>query len=185
MNALHRPLLSRLLQHIVLLLPPLLIGTIFILGSVIFRHDSGPEVTPTAVPVVVVAAPTPLPERLPIRILNLDVEPDVLIVGGSGSLLNGICNDALEPITVKMYLGAQKLGGDPLMATVADLVGHNTPDGLVSRTIQPGCFAERPIEGAVDVRLTPGRWRLNLVVEAPGGRAMTKSSPVFEVRAAP
>lgn len=187
-----RPLPSWVRQ-VAQLLPPLVVGGIFLF--LISQVDDGGKseqatcppmpamhcVTPAAV----VLLPTPTPEISPITIVNLDVEPDVVYQGGQGTLINGVCNNSATPITVKLYMGAQRVGGDPFLAAVVDLAGRDTPEGRLSRTIQPGCFGTEPFTNIVDARLAPGRWQLNLVVEVPGLKApITKSSPPFEVRAA-
>lgn len=174
------------LKHVLQLLPPVLVAVLFLWGASKVDHGEQAEPCchmPTPVPVMVVQ-PTQTPEN-PIRIVNLDVEPDVVLIGGQGTLHNGICNESRQTVNVQMYLGAQRVGIDPLLAETIDLAGRNTPEGRLSRNILPGCFGTEPFTDIVDPRLRPGRWVLNLVVYVPGyAKPVTSSSPVFEVRPA-
>jgi hypothetical protein len=179
-----RLITSRWLKHVLQLLPPLIIGALFIVASThVDRGNEDPQ--PTAVPVVVLQGPTPTPVIAPIRIVNLEVTPAVLTIGSQGTLSNGICNDSNRTINVQMYLGAQKVGVDPLLAQTVDLAGRDTPEGRLSRNIEPGCFGTEPFTNIVDERLGPGRWKLNLNVYVGGDpRPISRSSAVFEVRPA-
>lgn len=171
-------------------LAPIAVGLAFILAQSYFVADDhdGPR---RAQPVVVVGttpvalfAPTPMSPPPPVRIVQLDVAPRVITIGQPASLLNGICNDTSSTVNVQLYLGAQ-LDGDPLTAPVVDLVGKDTPEGRVRRNLEPGCLGDEPITAEVDNRLTPGKWRLHLVVMVTGDSTpIVRSSPIFEVRPA-
>jgi hypothetical protein len=172
-------------------LAPLLVGAAFLLlNDVVRNHNPKPPTPPqsvvivgtTPLPLPVVAAPT-RPAPL-VRIINLDVEPRVITQGGIATFINGICNDSKEALNVQIYLGAQ-LDGDPLISPTVDFVGKDTPEGRARRNLEPGCLGSEPITARIDDRLTPGKWRLHLVVMVTGeSTPVVRSSPTFEVRSA-
>lgn len=184
MIALQGQRVTGFLKHVGYLVPPLLIAMAFLVAST--KVDRGNEdARPTAVPVVVLKGPTPTPTPHYIRIVDLSITPDVLYVGGRGTLSNGVCNDSDQTINVQLYLGAQRVGADPLLAQTVDLAGRDTPEGRLSRNIDPGCFGQEPFSDIVDVRLGPGRWKLNLNIYVGGDpKPISRSSAVFEVRPA-
>ncbi len=165
-------------------LAPFIIGAGFLGLGQLFRDHSPPPPLPV---VLVAATPLPLPVRAvspappAVRIINLDVSPRVITQGDEATFLNGICNDTKEALNVQLYLGAQ-LDGDPLTAPTIDFVGKDTPEGRVRRNLEPGCLGSEPITSRIDERLTPGKWRLHLVVMVTGDATpIVRSSPLFEV----
>lgn len=163
---------------------PTIIGLVIAGGILYFVAIGG-----TATRHVEAPRPTPAPPAFaPIRIVRLEVEPNALVLGKPGRLLNGICNDTDHDQAVSLYFGAQSVGGDPILARVIDFAGHDTPEGRTRVVISPGCYRTDPIESIVGSGLTPGPWKLVLKVTAigPAGEEqnVTTTSRIFDVLAA-
>lgn len=172
-------------------LAPVIVGVAFVVLMSVVRGPGEDEpqkvvlIGTTPAPLVCCAiTPTP-PAPPPIRIVQLDVEPNIVEVGQMATLRNGICNDSGKPIDVMIGFRAQGATGDPLLAPVVIFIGG--PNGeLQARTVEPGCDPRaETIRAPVDARLSPGQWRLSLVIMVRGNpNQITELSPVFEVRPA-
>lgn len=126
-------------------------------------------------------------EYAPIRMLDLAIEPDPLVLGKAGRLYNGLCLDQDEPLTVQVYLGLQSTRLNPLItAERIDLVGHNVTGQRVPLTLPGrGCYHETLTAIADPSRLQPGEWQVILTVVVTGPRGemqfITDTSPPFRI----
>jgi hypothetical protein len=132
----------------------------------------------------------------PLRFIRLQVEPTELRVGDEATLLDGLCNESNETLTVEIYLGAQREGQSTFGTMPIDLLTRpapdgsriavtDTPEGRLRQSLDPGCTAVDPIHRTVPPSLVPGVWRLraHAIVQAPDGRVqdITIISDPFEV----
>jgi hypothetical protein len=147
----------------------------FVLSSNVEESDS--DLTPIPVALAPVFAP------LDVEALRL--EPMVLRRGQTATLHNGICNHSETSITATIYLGAQEVDKDPLVARTIDLIGRDSPEGRQRRTVDPGCIGREPLTSSLPDSFTPGKWRLTLRVIAVGPRGemqnIVSTSPTFWV----
>lgn len=125
----------------------------------------------------------------PVRLLQLEVEPNVITVGQPARLLNGFCSTSPQPLRAGFYLGLQKPDADPLFPGMTiDLVGKDTPEGRAKGNVEPGCTRQDPLEvRAVPATIPPGTWRavVHIVVTGPSGetQSVTGRSQPFTVLA--
>lgn len=102
----------------------------------------------------------------PIRLLEIGLLEKEVIVGGSATLINGICNDTEKPILVEIYLVAQKRAPDPALSSEVVALIEREPGTGIGRGralgIDPGCHYQEPIPGSIPTSFTPGEWRLFL-----------------------
>lgn len=167
---------------------PTIAGLAIAGGLLYFLALGGASHNPAARPTAIVAVP---PAFSPIRIVRLEIEPDVLVPGQPARLLNGICNDLREPQAVAIYFGLQEVGPDPVVARKVDFVGSSgPPEARQTSTIDPGCYRTDPIDSILEAgRVPPGTWRAVLNISARGPRGeeqnVSQTSRAFEVRAAP
>jgi hypothetical protein len=132
----------------------------------------------------------------PLKVLQLELTPNPLVIGQPATLLDGICNTTDQPVNIQLYLGAQTDGTSTFNTMTVDLLTQRTPNGPVivkdtpeSRirlALQPGCTATEPITALPPAGLTTNQvWRLKAHVIANGPNGETQDivvvSDPFEV----
>lgn len=97
----------------------------------------------------------------PLEVLNLRLEPDHVVEGSQVTLIDGICNNSDETITVAATLGAQE-EGDPLVTRNVVVLMRSFP-------MEQGCFGkDAPLSGPLSPMITAGRWHLYLQILVMG-----------------
>lgn len=116
----------------------------------------------------------------PIEVAGLIVTSETVVAGGQGTVLNGFCLEAEEPLTVAIVIGMQRIVEDQIVdGEVYVLQDESLP-------VDPGCIAlNEPLTFDVPASAALGTYRLyiSLSVNGPGGRVQneTETSNTFEV----
>lgn len=138
------------------------------------------------------------PPFAPVRLVRLEVEPDILVIGQPATLYNGYCNYSDHALNLEIWLGLERPNTDPLFQTTRfNLLDYGDPEWPTGRpdtdagrqrdSIDPNeCVASHPINvPAVPSYIPPGNWQLSvhMVVTGPHGEKQhisEKSNP-FDV----
>lgn len=132
------------------------------------------------------------PPYEPVTVNNVHVEPDIVVIGKSVTLDNGVCLNDNEkfPMTVLASLKIEEVTRDTGLVNsgrVIELLSPNTARGTYEIVLYPGDCIGQHIETSETSSLPIGKWRLVVRITVPSGpnnheQVITRSSNEFQIQ---